>query len=106
MAGIFPCIGKPKCSPLDRSTLAFWVGYAAAELTPLYERLHDAAIAAQGESLELGKDRAVDETSVPVLDPGRGKTKTGFFWAMARDDRPWGGADPLAVVYTYAPDPL
>src|SRR5262249_16594544 len=45
----------------------------------------------------------VDETSVPVLDPGRGKTKTGYFWAIARDDRPWGGTDPPAVAYTYAP---
>jgi hypothetical protein len=38
-----------------------------------------------------------------VLDPGRGKTKTGYFWAMARDDWPWGGTDPPAVVYSYAP---
>ena len=44
-----------------------------------------------------------DKTSVPVLDPGRGRTKTGWFWTIARDDRPWGGADPPAVVYTYAP---
>jgi hypothetical protein len=38
-----------------------------------------------------------------VLDPGAGKTKTGFMWAIARDDRPWGGADPPAVAYSYAP---
>jgi hypothetical protein len=38
-----------------------------------------------------------------VLDPGRGKTKTGYLWALARDDRPWGGEDPPAVVYFYAP---
>jgi transposase len=44
-----------------------------------------------------------DETPLPVLDPGRGQTKTGYFWAMARDDRPWGGTDPPAVVYTYPP---
>jgi transposase len=56
---------------LDRSTLAFWVGYAAAELTPLYERLK--------ANLLSSAKIAVDETSVPVLDPGRGKTKTGFF---------------------------
>ncbi len=37
------------------------------------------------------------------LDPGRGRTKTGYFWTIARDDRPWGGTDPPAVVYTYAP---
>jgi hypothetical protein len=39
-----------------------------------------------------------------VLDPGRGRTKTGFLWALARDDRNWGGADPPGVVYFYAPD--
>jgi len=41
---------------------------------------------------------AVDETPVPLLDPGRGQTKAGYFWAIARDDRPWGGRDPPAVV--------
>lgn len=65
---------------LDRSTLAFWVGYAAAELTPLYEALR--------RNLLASAKLAVDETPVPVLDPGRGKTKTGYFWTMARDDRP------------------
>jgi len=45
-----------------------------------------------------------DETTAPVLDPGRGRTKTGQLWAYARDDRPWGGADPPAVAYVYAPD--
>jgi transposase len=44
-----------------------------------------------------------DETTVPVLNPGAGKTKQGFLWAMLRDDRPWGGSDPPAVVFTYAP---
>ena len=38
-----------------------------------------------------------------MLDPGRGKAKTGYFWAIARDDRPWGGNDPPAVAYSYAP---
>lgn len=80
---------------LDRSTLAFWVGYAAAEVAPVVARLRE---------LVLGSARIfADETVVPVLDPGRGKTKQGYFWAVARDDRPWGGADPPAVVYTYAP---
>ena len=40
---------------------------------------------------------------MPVLDPGRGQTKTGFAWVIARDDRPWGGTDPPAVVFRYAP---
>ena len=39
-----------------------------------------------------------------MLDPGRGRTKTGQLWAYARDDRPWGGSDPPAVAYVYAPD--
>ena len=39
-----------------------------------------------------------------MLDPGRGRTKTGQLWAYARDDRPWGGPDPPGVVYVYAPD--
>jgi transposase len=39
-----------------------------------------------------------------VLDPGRGRTKTGQLWAYARDDRPWGGSDPPGVAYVYAPD--
>ena len=45
----------------------------------------------------------MDETRAPVLDPGRGRTKTGWLWALARDDRAWGGPDPPGVVYFYAP---
>jgi transposase len=80
---------------IKRSVLAFWVGYAAAELEPLWLRLREII-------LSSGKI-AVDETTAPVLDPGRGRTKKGYFWAIARDDRPWGGTDPPAVAYTYAP---
>jgi transposase len=80
---------------IDRSTLAFWVGCAAAELVPLADRLRELLLASP--------KIAVDETPAPVLDPGRGRTKTGYFWAIARDDRPWGGADPPGVAYTYAP---
>ena len=80
---------------LKRSILAFWVGYAAAELKPVWLRLRELILAS-------GKI-AVDETIAPVLDPGRGRTKQGYFWAMARDDRPWGGPDPPAIAYSYAP---
>jgi transposase len=80
---------------IDRSTLASWVGYAAAELKPLWRFLRDQLL----DSAKL----FVDETKAPVLDPGRGRTKTGYFWAIARDDRPWGGSDPPVVVYSYAP---
>ena len=80
---------------IKRAILAFWVGYAAAELRPLYVRLRELILAS-------GKI-AVDETVAPVLDPGRGRTKQGYFWAVARDDRPWGGTDPPAIAYSYAP---
>src|SRR5271155_1625967 len=81
--------------PVDRSTLAFWVGVAAAELKPVYLRMKE---------ILLGSAKiAVDETRAPVLDPGRGRTKTGYFWTISRDDRPWGGSDPPGVAYTYAP---
>jgi transposase len=80
---------------LDRSTLADWVGRAAAELQPLHERLF--------EHLKRSPKLFMDETRAPVLDPGRGRTKTGYLWAIARDDRPWGGPDPPAVAYLYAP---
>jgi transposase len=80
---------------IKRAVLAFWVGYAAAELKPLYLRLRQLILAS-------GKI-AVDETVAPVLDPGRGRTKKGYFWAIARDDRPWGGTDPPAIAYSYAP---
>ncbi len=45
-----------------------------------------------------------DETPLPVLDPGRGRTKVCQFWAIATDDRPWGGPAPPAVVYVFAED--
>jgi len=80
---------------IERKTLAFWVGYAAAELKPLWQLMRDDLLA----STKI----FVDETTAPVLDPGRGRTKTGYFWAIARDDRPWGGGDPPMVIYTYAP---
>lgn len=80
---------------LDRSTLAAWVGRAAFELKPVY----DALLANLKRSAKL----FMDETTAPVLDPGRRKTKTGYFLALARDDRPWGGDDPPGVAFTYAP---
>jgi len=81
---------------LDRSTLADWVGRAAFHLRPVHERI----LAHLKSSTKL----FADETTAPVLDPGRGRTKTGQLWAYARDDRPWGGTDPPAVAYVYAPD--
>ncbi len=81
---------------LDRSTLADWVGRAAWHLRPLHERL----LAHIRGSTKI----FADETTAPVLDPGRGRTKTGQLWAYARDDRSFGGADPPLAVYVYAPN--
>jgi len=80
---------------IDRSVLAFWVGYAAAEVKPLWRLMR--------EELLRSTKLFADETTAPVLDPGRGRTKKGYFWALARDDRPWCGRAPPAVVYSYAP---
>lgn len=79
---------------LDRSTLAGWVGNAAFHLGPVVDRLAD--------HLRRSGKLFMDETRAPVLDPGRGKTKTGYLWALARDDRRWAGPDPPGVVYFYA----
>jgi transposase len=81
---------------LDRSTLADWVGRAAWWLRPLHTKLLD--------ELRASPKLFADETTAPVLDPGRGRTKTGQLWAYARDDRSWGGPAPPAVAYVYAPD--
>lgn len=81
---------------LDRSTLADWTGRGAWWLRPLHDRL----LAELRASAKL----FADETTAPVLDPGRGRTKTGQLWAYARDDRPWGGPAPPVVAYVYAPD--
>lgn len=81
---------------LDRSTLADWVGRAAWYLRPLRDRIL--------EELRQSERLFADETTAPVLDPGRGRTKTGQLWAYARDDRPCGGQSPPMVAYVYAPD--
>ncbi len=60
-----------------------WVGHAAWHLRPLHERLL--------VTLRQRSKLFADETTVPVLDPGRGRTKTGQLWTYAVDDRPWSG---------------
>jgi len=81
---------------LDRSTMAEWVGSCTQLMTPLAEALARYVFAA-------GKLHA-DDTPVPVLDPGRGKTKTGRLWTYVRDDRPAKSKDPAAVLFRYSPD--
>lgn len=81
---------------IHRSTLADWVGKAAFHLGPVVDRL--------AEHLKTSTKLFMDETTAPILDPGRKTTKTGYLWALARDDRNWGGDDPPGVVFFYAPD--
>jgi hypothetical protein len=81
---------------LDRSTLSAWVGRAWWWLTPLYELV-------LGTMLSSNKLFA-DETTLPVLDPGRGRTKTGRLWCYAVDDRPWAGPSHPAAAYVYSED--
>src|SRR5712671_553259 len=81
---------------LDRSTLAEWVGGSSRLLAPLVEALRRHVMAA-------GKLHA-DDTPVPVLAPGLGKTKTGRLWTYVRDDRPAGDSTPAAVWFAYSPD--
>jgi transposase len=81
---------------LDRSTLADWGGAANALLDPLLGALEDYVMAAQ--------KLHADDTPIPVLAPGTGKTKNGRLWAYLRDDRPARSTDPPAVLFRYSPD--
>ena len=81
---------------LDRSTLAGWVGTMAFLLDPL--------VRAIGHHVRAGATVHADDTPVPVLDPGRGKTKTGRLWVAVRDERPWGSPVPPAAFYRYSAD--
>jgi transposase len=91
-AGIFARQGID----LDRSTLCDWVGRACWWLEPLWRLLRRHVMS----STRI----FADDTTLPVLDPGRGRTKTGRLWGYAIDDRPWGGTTPPAVVFLYAED--
>lgn len=81
---------------LARSTLAGWVGGACWWLEALHDRL--------AKNVFASDHLFADDTPVPVLDPGRGRTKTGRLWVYAREQRPWAGPEPPAAVYLFAPD--
>lgn len=81
---------------LDRSTLCNWVGRACWWLAPLHEAL-------LGTVLASPKVFA-DDTTLPVVDPGRGRTKTGRLWCYAVDNRPWNGPGHPAAAYLYSED--
>jgi transposase len=81
---------------LDRATLADWVGHAVFLLSPLAEAI--------GRHVRTGSILHADDTTVPVLAPGFGKTKTGRLWIVVRDERPWGSNVPPAAFYRYSAD--
>lgn len=81
---------------LDRGTLADWMGKAAWLLRPLADRI--------GEHVMAGTVIHADDTPVPVLAPGNGKTRTGRLWIYLRYERPHAGTAPPAVLYRYTPD--
>ncbi|MDE3876402.1 IS66 family transposase [Sinorhizobium meliloti] len=82
--------------PIDRTVLADWMGRTGAAIAPVVDHMAKRLL---WESTRL----YVDETTAPVLDPGRGKTKTGYLWAVLRDDRGWNGSAPPGVVFHYRP---
>lgn len=81
---------------LERSTLAGWVGQCNVLLRPL--------VAALQKHVLSGQKLHADDTPVPVLAPGEGKTKTGRLWTYVRDDRPAGDEHPPAVWFAYSPN--
>jgi transposase len=81
---------------LDRALLADWVGASSALLRPLVDAIHRYVLCA--------KKLHADDTPIPVLAPGNGKTKTARLWTYVRDDRPSGSAEPAAVWFAYSPD--
>jgi transposase len=81
---------------LDRSTLADWVGRSVFLLAPLAEAI--------GRHVRAGQVLHADDTTVPVLAPGTGKTRTGRLWVVVRDERPFGSDIPPAAYYRYSPD--
>ena len=81
---------------IERSTLAGWVGASSELLSPLVAALHKHVLAAS--------KLHADDTPIPVLAPGNGKTKTGRLWTYVRDDRPAGSEAAPAVWFAYSPD--
>jgi transposase len=81
---------------LDRSTLAGWVGTTSELLAPLVDAVRDHVMSAT--------KLHADDTPVPVLVPGNGRTKTGRLWTYVRDDRSSGDRTPPAVWFAYSPD--
>ena len=81
---------------LERSTLAEWIGALTRLLRPLVDELRRYVMS--------GNTVHADDTPVPVLSPGKGKTATGRLWAYVRDERPAGSTNPAALWMAFTPD--
>lgn len=81
---------------INRATMAEWVSMMAALVDPLAEAIRK----------HIGEGAAIhaDDTPLPVLEPGRGRTRVGRLWTVVRDERPWGSTVPAAAFYRYSPD--
>ena len=82
--------------PIDRSTLTQWVGAASSLVSALVQAIRRHVLDAQ--------QLHADDTPLPVIDPGRGSTKTGYLWTYVRDERPWGSTQAPAVWFEYSPN--
>ena len=80
---------------IHRSVLASWGGVGACEVKPIYAEMK--------RELLSSSLLYMDETTIPTLDPGRGRTKTTYFWSVLRDQSGWDGPDPKAIIYNFAP---
>lgn len=78
---------------LSRSLMAQWMGHLGYELKILADYIL--------EKIKAGERVFADETTLPTLIPGAGKTMTAWLWAYARDDRPFGGLGPPMVAYRF-----
>ena len=96
MAWFYSALDTREGVDLDRSTLAGWVGATSELLAPLVEAVRDHVMSAS--------KLHADDTPVPVLAPGNGRTKTGRLWTYVRDDRPSGDESAPAVWFAYSPD--
>lgn len=81
---------------LDRALLAEWVGHCHTLLSPLVDAIRRYVLG--------GSKVHADDTPLPVLAPGKGRTKTARLWTYVRDDRPTGSGDPPAVWFAYSED--
>lgn len=81
---------------INRATMAEWIGMMATLVDPLAEAIRK----------HIGQGAAIhaDDTPLPVLEPGRGRTRVGRLWTMVRDERSWGSTVPPAAFYRYSPD--